>query len=141
MNHYSPSFFADNLSEMRRGSIELGVPLLNDVIQIGAITPTVPGRIIVKKGFRNVQISRLDGEPLQAEVISALGVNMPRYERTRVFTTPVEAVELRRRRDLGGRACWFAAGDVDVTTRDAIETFAQTVGLYARLKQGKSLRT
>ena len=138
---YSPPFFAENLDVMRFGTVKLGVPLLDDVIQIGAVTDTRQGQIVVHRGWRSLSIARTDGTLLQAEIITpSYLTDGYAYERTKVFEDPVDTVNLKRRRDLGGRAYWFACDDISVTSREAITKFAQIVGSYATFKQGKTIR-
>jgi hypothetical protein len=146
MLSYSPAFISESLSLMDQGTVDLGVPLVDGIIQIGAVQETQPGRIVVTKGQHTIAIERTDGAPIQAEIVDAeyidLSVNGLFFTKTPVFTEPVG--NLRFERSVRGvdRIIWQATGDrIDVTSRDAIKKFADTIGSFAIGKQNKLIRS
>jgi hypothetical protein len=126
-------FASDGLDRMRCGTIELSVPMRDDVIQVAARSDgdTAIGRILVTRGERTVTVIRVDGKPIQVE-ITADG-----QAKTRVFHEPVR--ELRFKRTHDGRG-WCAEGnDVRFAHPQALKQFADTIATFAVRKQEASV--
>lgn len=128
-------FASDGLDRMRCGTIELSVPLRDDVIQVAARADgeTEIGRIRVGKGPRTVTVIRVDGKPIQVDIT----VDGPEHTTTtRVFRAPVQELRFRRTRDPRGRPRWCAEGqDVRFAHRQGIKQFADTIATFAVRKQ------
>jgi hypothetical protein len=124
-------FASDGLDRMRCGTIELSVPLRDDVIQVAARGDgdTQIGRIRVHKGTRTVTVIRVDGKPIQVDIT----VDGPaRTATTRIFREPVHVLRFRRTRDPEGRPRWCAEGqDVRLAHRQGIKQFADTIATFA----------
>jgi hypothetical protein len=134
-------FVSDGLDRMRRGTIELSVPLRDDVIQVAARGDgdTEIGRIRVAKGRRTVTVIRVDGKPIQVDITTDA---QRCTTKTRVFCEPVRELRLRRMRDHAGRAGWCAEGEfVNVTHQQNVKQFADTIGTFALRKQVAGART
>lgn len=123
-------FASDGLDRMCRGTIELSVPLRDDVIQVAARGDgdTEIGRIRVAKGRETVTVVRVDGNPIQVDIIDQSCTTT-----TRVFREPVREVRFRRAFDSAGQPRWCAEGlFVDPQT---VKQFADVIATFAVRKQ------
>ena len=123
-------FASDGLDRMRRGTIELSVPLRDDVIQVAARGDgdTEIGRIRVAKGRETVTVIRVDGNPIQVDIIDQACTTT-----TRVFPEPVREVRFRRAFDSAGQPRWCAEGLFVDPQR--VKQFADTIATFAVRKQ------
>ena len=121
------AFSSDRLDEMEFGTIELSVPLLDGIIQIGAGGETDVGRIRVTKEPCTVTVVRVDGGPIQVDIVADA------QSSARVFAVPVPALRLERSADR-----WSVAGNpVDAQCVPDVKRFADVVGTFAVAKQGR----
>lgn len=139
-------FVSDGLDRMRRGAIELSVPLHDDVIQVAARGDgdTEIGRIRVAKGRETVTVIRVDGKPIQVDITvdsptcttNTSPRRFARPKKTRVFHEPVRELRFRRTRDPEGRLSWYAEGeDVLFAQQQSVKQFADTIATFAVRKQ------
>ena len=63
------TFVSDKLDGMPSGTVELSVPVIGGVIQIGAGGDVDVGRIRVFKEQGTVTIAQVDGAPMQVEIV------------------------------------------------------------------------
>lgn len=75
MAQYSPYFYAECLSNLRDGDLDLGVPLVDGAIQIGAVQAAQPGRITVSKAGEQVCITSLSAIEKPANTIGSFAVH------------------------------------------------------------------
>ena len=122
------TFHSDRLDEMVCGTVELSVPMRRDVIQVGVGGDADVGRIRVRRGPRTMTVSRVDGEPIQVDVVVA-----DDQQTSRVFDEPVHVLTLVRtgRRWSPVGSCIGAASSADV------KRFVDVVGTFAVAKQRK----
>jgi hypothetical protein len=125
------AFASDELDGMPGGTVELSVPLVGGVIQIGAGGDLEVGRIRVQKDPNGVTVDQVDGRPIQVEIV----VDTEQATRLAVFREPVEALRLERTSDAAGVAVWYAAGPVNVNRREHLKQFADVIGRFASAKQ------
>jgi hypothetical protein len=128
-------FASDGLDRMRRGTIELSVPLRDDVIQVAARgdVETEIGRIRVAKGRRTITVIRVDGKPIQVDITTDAQTCTTK---TRVFCEPVRELRFRRTRDHAGQPSWCAEGEnVFIAHQQHVKQFADTIGTFALAKQ------
>jgi hypothetical protein len=128
-------FASDSLDRMRRGTIELSVPLRDDVIQVAARGDgdTEIGRIRVAKGRETVTVIRVDGKPIQVDITT----DQTCTTTTRVFCEPVRELRFRRTRDAAGQPLWCIEGE-DVLLfvhQQGVKQFADTIATFAVRKQ------
>lgn len=126
-------FVSDGLDRMRRGTIELSVPLRDDVIQVAARADddTAIGRIRVAKGRETVTVIRVDGKPIQVDITTDAETCTTK---TRVFREPVCELRFRRMRDPDGRSRWWAEG-LSFAYQQGVTQFADTIATFAVRKQ------
>jgi hypothetical protein len=126
-------FVSDGLDRMRRGTIELSVPLRDGVIQVAARGDgdTEIGRIRVAKGRETVTVIRVDGKPIQVDITIDTETCTTK---TRVFREPVSELRFRRTRDPDGRSRWCAEGMPFAHQQD-VKQFADTIATFAVRKQ------
>ncbi|WP_142271269.1 hypothetical protein [Mycobacterium sp. AT1] len=122
------TFPSDRLDEMSLGTIELSVPLLDGIIQIGAGGEADVGRIRVTKESCTVTVVRVDGGPIQVDIVADA------QSSTRVFEAAVPALRLVR---LETR--WLVAENAVAAERlSDVKRFADVVGTFAAAKQGRA---
>ena len=121
------AFVSDSLDEMCCGTVELGVPLRGDVIQIGVGGDVDVGRIRVSKSSQTVTVTRVDGRPMQVVDVAECSPT------ARVFDEPVRVLILVR---TGGR--WVAAGSDAGASPAGIARFADVVGTFAAAQQRRT---
>ena len=87
-----PARMGISVSEMRSGIVLLSVPLVDDVIQVGAAGTLATGTIEVAKSTSAMVVGRTDGRLLQAQILHQCedGTAL----RTSVFCDPVRTLRL-----------------------------------------------
>jgi hypothetical protein len=127
-----PAFASPDLDGIPSGTVELSVPLIAGVIQIGARGDLEVGRIRVVKTPSAVTVRRVDGSPLQVEII----VDGDQVTRSTVFRQPVEQLRLQRTTDgAGTTAVWYAPGPINVDRTEHLKQFVDIIGRFATAKR------
>ena len=121
------TFFSDRLDEMEFGTIELSVPLVGGIIQIGAGGDTDVGRILVTKESCTVTVVRVDGGPIQVDIVADA------QSSTRVFEAAVPALRLVR-----SDTRWLVEKSLGAERLSDVKRFADVVGTFAVAKQGRA---
>ena len=121
------TFFSDRLDEMEFGTIELSVPLVGGIIQIGAGGDTDVGRILVTKESCTVTVVRVDGGPIQVDIVADA------QSSTRVFKAVVPALRLVR-----SDTRWLVEKSLGAERLSDVKRFADVVGTFAVAKQGRA---
>jgi hypothetical protein len=112
------------------GTVELSVPLRCDVIQIGAGGDADVGRIRVEKGPRTISVIRVDGRPMQVDIVT------DGLADSHVFDEPVGELKLVRTADRGGRSHWHPVGNFIAAKHiPDVKRFADVIGTFALAKQ------
>lgn len=122
------TFPSDRLDEMEFGTIELSVPLLDGIIQIGAGGETDVGRIRVTKESGTVTVVHVDGGPIQVDIVADAQSSI------RVFAVPVPALRLVR----SGSRWLVVENSVAAERLSDVKRFADVVGTFAAAKQGRA---
>lgn len=121
------TFSSERLDEMALGTIELSVPLLDGIIQIGAGGQADVGRIRVTKESCTITVVRVDGRPIQVDIVADA------QSSTRVFEAAVPALRLVR-----SDTRWLVAGNaIAAEGLSDVKRFADVVGTFAVAKQGR----
>ena len=126
------TFVSDKLDGMPSGTVELSVPVIGGIIQIGAGGDVDVGRIRVCKDPGTVTVAQVGGAPMQVEIVADTA------RATKVFRESVDELRLRRLSDATGRAIWSAA--VQVTHPDRLKQFADIIGVFGSAKQDQLAR-
>ena len=122
------TFPSDRLDEMEFGTIELSVPLLDGIIQIGAGGQTDVSRIRVTKESGMVTVVRVDGRPIQVDIVADPQSSI------RVFAVPVPVLRLVR-----SDTRWLVVeNSVAAGHLSDVKRFADVVGTFAAAKQGRA---
>ena len=121
------TFFSDRLDEMEFGTIELSVPLVGGIIQVGAGGDTDVGRILVTKESCTVTVVRVDGGPIQVDIVADA------QSSTRVFKAVVPALRLVR-----SDTRWLVEKSLGAERLSDVKRFADVVGTFAVAKQGRA---
>jgi hypothetical protein len=130
----SVTFVSDELDGMRSGTVELSVPLIGGVIQIGAGGDLEVGRIRVSKDPSTVTVTQVDGSPMQVEIV----VDTDQTTKSAVFREPVKVLRLKRLADAVD-AMWYASGPINVTRPEHLKQFADIIGVFGSEKQRRVL--
>lgn len=125
------AFASDDLDGMPGGTVELSVPLIDGVIQIGAGGDLEVGRIRVVKNPNTVTVTQVDGRPMQVEIV----VDTEQATRLTVLREPVVELRLERTTDDAGVAVWYVTGPVNVNRPEHLKQFADVIGRFASAKQ------
>ncbi|GAB7071524.1 hypothetical protein JCM12141A_58130 [Mycolicibacterium hodleri] len=113
---------------MACGTVELSVPLRDGVIQIGAGGQADVGRIRVSKKRRAITVFRVDGRPMQVDIVADA------QSSTRVFAVPVRVLRLAR-----SESRWSVVGKLVGAHRlSDVKRFADVVGTFAVAKQARA---
>lgn len=123
---------SDRLDEMHYGTVELSVPLVDGVIQIGAGGDLEMGRIRVCKSRDRVLVEAVDGSPMQVELVT------DGRAKSAVFRRPVAVLRLRRICDINGQAVWWPSGFRNVTRMRRVKQFVDTIGTFGAAKQRRT---
>jgi hypothetical protein len=126
------AFVSNELDGMRSGTVELSVPLIGGVIQIGAGGDLEVGRIRVCKDPSIVTVTQVDGSPMQVEIVG----DSDQATRSAVFREPVEVLRLNRVAD-GVDTIWYASEPINVTRAERLKQFADIIGVFGSQKQGQ----
>lgn len=130
------SFSSEELDKVRLPHLSLGVPLLDDVVQIRA--PAVNGktRLYVDTSRQEMRIGREDKAPFQVQVHPKENESLSYYRdkpAVMLFVEPVNELILLREK---GEGSWLPSGeDVKVTDTYAMIQFAHVMGQYAIRRQ------
>lgn len=111
------------LDDLRAGAIRLTVPLVDDTIQIGLGGRYLTGAIDVVKSPALFTVRRVDGRPLQAQIV--------RDEPGIVFRAPIPHLTLRRVHS----GWWVAPRSVPVGRVADLEQLVRTVANFGSAKQ------
>jgi hypothetical protein len=122
------AFPSEGLEEMCCGTVELRVPMRGGVIQIGVGGDLDVGVIRVRRGPHSITVCRLDGQPIQVEVVAE-------GQRTlRVFDQPVSELALVRADQRWTPVC----GCLGAGSLAGVKRFADVVGTLAAAKQRRA---
>jgi hypothetical protein len=124
---------ADAVDEMHPGIVLLRVPLVDDVIQVGAAEALQTGTIEVAKSLSAMVVRRTDGAALQAEILHRRDGESPL--RTQVFSEPVESLRLRCERDSNGCRCWTLHPDAGIRRPADLDQLVKTIAAFGLAKQ------
>jgi hypothetical protein len=141
MSRDGAAFLSEQLTGMHYGTVELSVPLRDDVIQVGARGNLESARIRVSKSPRTIVVIRVDGKPLQAGIITtacssdAAGTD-DEWTTSTVFHEPVRELRLIGTRDETGQLWWSAPHARHTVAHHAhLKQLADTIGTFATAKQ------
>lgn len=121
------AFRSDRLDEMEFGTVELSVPLRNGVIQIGAGGEVDVGRIRVTKEPAAITVIRVDGRPMQVDIVADAGTS------SCVFAAPVAVLRLVRT-----ATRWGVADCLGAERIPEVKRFADVIGTFAVAKQRRA---
>ena len=128
-----PARVGISVSEMRSGIVLLSVPLLDDVIQVGAAGTLATGTIEVAKSPSAMVIRRTDGRLLQAQILHQCE-DGPAL-RMSVFCDPVRTLRLRcvPHTDAGGR--WIVLPGSRIRRPPDLFQLVETITAFGLAKQ------
>jgi hypothetical protein len=129
---------SSDLDDMCDGTVHLGVPLVDDVIQVGARGDFATATIAVSKNVDAVSVRRTDGRLVQARVLQERrGYGGPTV-RVDVFPAPVPSLDLVQLGTENGRGLWFAAVHAEIERHQHLQQFLVTIATFGLAKQRAS---
>ncbi len=131
-----PSRVGISVSEMRSGIVLLSVPLLDDVVQVGAAGTLATGTIEVAKSPSAMVIRRTDGRLLQAQILHQCedGPTL----RMSVFCDPVRTLRLLcvPHADAVGR--WIVSPGSRIRRHPDLFQLVETITAFGLAKQRRT---
>ena len=125
-----PDRIAEAVGDIRAGAIRLTVPLIDDVIQVGAADTPRTGSIVVVRTPSALFVRRSDGKPLQARIIRDHdGCHSTQIG---VFLRPVNHLTVRGD---GGRVWWIPDGARICRCHDDLIQLLETIATFSIAKQ------
>lgn len=125
-----PDRTAEAVGDIRTGAIRLRVPLVDDVIQVGAADALQTGSIVVVRTPSALLVRRSDGKPLQARIIRDHDGCHP--TQIGVFLSPVHDLTVRGD---GGRVWWIPDGARICRCHDDLIQLLETIATFSIAKQ------
>lgn len=130
-----PAAIADEVDQLRCGTVFLTVPLRRGVIQVGSAGPLPTAKIEVRKSQGAITVRRTDGNALQAQIVRRAADGPA--SRADVFTEPVAALQIQREMQSNGTHSWFvASGDRQRPSADLFQLI-KTIVTFGVAKQGE----
>jgi hypothetical protein len=124
-----------DLDEIYSGTVYLSVPLLNDIIQVGAGGKLATGTIQVSKTPTTVTVRRTDSRPIQAQILHEHPGYAGPTVRTTVFEEPVNCLRLQRISAWHGPRLWLATEAVHADRHQDFQQFVRTIATFGLAKQ------
>lgn len=124
-----------DLDDMCDGTVHLSVPLVDDVIQVGAHGDLATATIAVSKHIDAVSVWRIDGRLVQAQILHERRGYGGTTVRVDVFPAPVPSLDLVRLGTENGRGLWFAATHPEVERHQHLQQFIVTIATFGLAKQ------
>lgn len=135
-----PDRIAQAVGDIRTGAIRLSVPLMDDVIQVGASGGPAEnlqtGSIVVVRTPAALSVRRSDGRPLQARIIRGHDGCHP--TRIGVFLRPVNRLTVQ---GAGGRIWWVPDGARICRCQDDLIQLLETIATFSIAKQSRFSET
>ena len=128
-----PAQVANSVSELRTGTVLLSVPLLDDVIQVGAVGPLATGTIEVAKTPSAMVVRRTDGRGLQAQIVHQHVGGFA--SRRPVFSEPVRSLRLQRVPQADASELWLALPGVRIRRHPDLVQLVETITAFGLAKQ------
>jgi len=123
----------DAVDEIHSGIVLLSVPMVDDVIQVGAAGALLIRTIEVVKSPTAMVVRRTDGVALQAEILHQRDAEPPL--RMQVFSAPVEALRLRCGQDSIGSRCWTLHAAAHIHRPADLNQLVETIAAFGLAKQ------
>jgi hypothetical protein len=134
----SQAMHVPDLDELYCGKLYLSVPLLHDIIQVGVGGAVTTGMIEVWRTPTAVTVRRVDGKPLQAQILREQSGPDGRSVREEVFSEPRDCLRLQRTGGADGPSLWLVSDGVDVEPSRDLRQFVTTIATFGLAKQRRS---
>ncbi|MCB1264075.1 MAG: hypothetical protein KDB56_05695 [Mycobacterium sp.] len=123
----------DAMDGMVFGTVALSVPLRDGLIQVGTADTLPSATIEVCTGPAAVSVQRIDGQPLQAQIVHRRPDGTE--ELRTVFTEPVARLRLRRTRHINGPRLWVVTEGAEARSAADLVQLIRTIVRFAAAKQ------
>jgi hypothetical protein len=125
------------LSKLRPGTVELHVPLVDNVIQVHSLPEETKVVLILEIDASGVHVRREDNAAIQIAVAMETGVDTytgtPIRDIYEIFKAPVDGFSFTR---APAKGFWTPTGkNVETLQKPTVEEFARTLGGFAVAKQ------
>jgi len=141
MKNESLPFLSSSLDRVRPGCVDIGAPLLNNVIQIHAYEQDGKTRLVVSRDTNDViEVYRQDEQLLQVEISELLLIKQEQLirERKNIFLEPLSRLFFMNVAIENNKNIWVAtAQGLEVPNMESLQTFATVIGENSRNKQNR----
>ena len=142
MKNESLPFLSSSLDRVQPGCVDIGAPLLNNVIQIHASEQDGKARLVVSRDTNDViEVFRQDEQLMQAEINEVFQSNLGVLEnrRKKVFEDPISILFFMNVAESNNKKIWIATGSgLNVPNIELLQIFASVVGENTRNKQKRN---
>jgi len=141
MQNESLPFQSCALDRIKQGAVDIGAPLLSDVIQIHASDQDGKTRIQVSRDRNNIiELFRQDELLMQAEIVEVVQSESGLLcsNRKTVFKTPIARLFFMNVATKNNKNVWVAtAPGLEIPDIESLQTFATVIGENSRNKQNR----
>ena len=141
MQNESAPFLSNALDRVKQGAVDIGAPLLNDVIQIHASVQDGKTRLQVSRDRCDViEIFRQDEQSMQAEIVQVMQSDLGFLlcERKKIFVSPIGRLFFMVVALKNNKNVWVAtAPGLEIPDIESLQTFATVIGENSRNKQNR----
>lgn len=141
MKNESLPFLSSSLDRVQPGCVDIGAPLLNNVIQIHASEQDGKTRLVVSRDTNDViEVYRQDEQLLQVEIVELLQPEQGQLmsARKNIFIEPLARLFFMNVSTEHSKSIWVAtAPRLEIPHLAALQAFAAVVGENSRNKQNR----
>jgi hypothetical protein len=139
MKNESLPFLSCSLDRVQPGCVDIGAPLLNDVIQIHASDQDGKTRLQVSRGrYDVIEVYRQDEHLMEAEIVHIMqsDAGLLLCERKKIFKAPIARLFFMNIATKNNKNVWVAtAPGLEIPDIESLQTFATVIGENSRNKQ------
>jgi|GEM_PF-724795 len=141
MQNESVPFLSNALDRVKQGTVDIGAPLLNDVIQIHASDQDGKTRLQVSRDRRDViEVFRQDKQLMQGEIVQVMqsDAGLLLCERKKIFEAPIGGLFFMVVASKNNKNVWVATAlGLEIPNIESLQTFATVIGENSRNKQNR----
>jgi hypothetical protein len=142
MRNESSTFISSDLDRIEIGSIDIGAPLLNNIIQIHASEQDGKTKLRVDRKTPDIiELYRQDDRLIQAEVVEIHPLDLKSVTaiRNKIFEEPISKLFFMNVAESNNKKIWVATGaGLNVPNIELLQIFASVVGENTRNKQKRN---
>ena len=142
MRNESIPFISSGSDRIKIGSVNIGAPLLNNIIQIHASEQDGKTRLQIERKTPDlIELYRQDEKLIQAEVVETIPIDSQSVNivRNKIFDEPIFKLFFMNVAESSNKNIWVATGaGLNVSNIELLQLFASVVGENAQNKQKRN---